>query len=107
MKIIRCLLWLLLFGLNLQAQTRVDTTYFDSYGTAKRIRSIKVIRGNKANVVVFNQRGQKTESYTLVDNKKNGKYTTFTASGTPISIVNFHNDLKHGEFRLLYSPRKH
>ena len=106
MKIIRCLLWFLLLGLNLQAQTRVDTTYFDSYGTAKRIRSIKVIKGNKADVVVFNQRGQKTESYTLIDNKKNGKYTTFTASGTPISIVNFYNDLKHGEEVLFFNNGK-
>ena len=106
MKKIRCLLWFILLGLNLQAQTRVDTTYYDSYGSPKRIRSIKVIRGNKANVVVFNQRGQKTESFTLVDNKKNGKYTTYTASGTAISIVNFYNDLKHGEEVLFFNNGK-
>ena len=106
MKKIRCLLWFILLGLNLQAQMRVDTTYYDSYGAPKRIRSIKVIRGNKANVVVFNQRGQKTESFTLVDNKKNGKYTTYTASGTAISIVNFYNDLKHGEEVLFFNNGK-
>ncbi|MCG9880092.1 MAG: hypothetical protein MH472_05785, partial [Bacteroidia bacterium] len=103
MKKIRCLLWLMLFGLNLQAQTRIDTTYYDSYGTTKRIRSIKVVKGNKAEVVVFNQRGQKTESYSMLDGKKSGKYISYTDGGKPGIIAHFQNDLKNGEEILFYN----
>ena len=103
MKIIRCLLWLLLFGLNLTAQTRVDTTYYESYGAAKRIRSIKVVKGNKTDVVVFNQRGQKTESYSMLDGKKWGKYISFNEGEKPGIITHYQNDLKHGEEILFFN----
>ena len=92
--------------MNLCAQTRVDTTYYSSYGNSKRIRTIKVSKGNKAHVVVFNQNGHRTESYTLIDFKKSGQYTSYTASGKPISIVNFLNDLKHGEEVLFFNNGK-
>lgn len=96
----------MLFGLNLTAQTRVDTTYFESYGTNKRIRSIKISKGNKADVVVFNQNGQKTESFFLIDDKKHGKYIAYSASGKPTSIINYHSNLKQGEELVFFSNGK-
>jgi antitoxin component YwqK of YwqJK toxin-antitoxin module len=96
----------LLFGLNLHAQTRVDTTYYNSYGNTKRIHTIKISKGHKAEVIVFNQDGQKTESYSLIDDKKQGKLITYSASGKAMSIVNYYHDLKHGEEVIFFSNGK-
>ncbi|MCF8427345.1 MAG: hypothetical protein K9H61_09560 [Bacteroidia bacterium] len=88
--------FIVLFGLNLSAQTKVDTVYFNSRNGIKRINKITQSKGNHSKVTVFNEQGTKTEYFELLDGKVEGKYIVYNRNGLLYKTTNYNKGLKEG-----------